>query len=424
MDPLSITASVAGIVSIALEVTVKLFDFYSAYKDRDQEVTRVVGKLKDLQRLLKATQDHIGKREFGQDRESKRHQIEELVRNCAESIEELQDEYSKFEKPTFKMGYPFRKSTLERMKECVDDAVSHISGYLQLFQLEDVVVICRDVEEICDRLRLMRADQVSSSIRDWLKAPDATAHFNDTIKKRHPGTGRWFIEGHAFSTWLSKAQSFLWLFGFAGCGKSVLSSTVIEHLLQAQNYSKDKGLRTGIGFFYFSFREEMKQDSSAMLRALILQLSQQLEDDHKLLSQFYDKQRHAAPSDQVLMKFLKKLLAEFNATYIVLDGLDEVPSDRDHREEVLQTISAMRQCSIPGLHILVTSREEVDIQSSLFPGDHILPEEAIPLSNCHVNDDITSYICGSLDRDPELEWIKRNHHDRVREKLASRAAGV
>ncbi|KAL4972292.1 hypothetical protein BDW66DRAFT_144549 [Aspergillus desertorum] len=58
--------------------------------------------------------------------------------------------------------------------------------------------------------------------------------------------------------WTSQNNSFLWLNGFAGCGKPVLCSAVIQHTFGQHRNRAD----VGIAFFYFEFSDESKQDES------------------------------------------------------------------------------------------------------------------------------------------------------------------
>src|SRR5205085_11269328 len=62
----------------------------------------------------------------------------------------------------------------------------------------------------------------------------------------------------------------------SGCGKSVLCSTAIQYTFRHRRSDPD----VGIAFFYFTFNDESKQDESAILRALLLQLSGQHSDGH------------------------------------------------------------------------------------------------------------------------------------------------
>ena len=153
-------------------------------------------------------------------------------------------------------------------------------------------------------LDLVRANHISENIRQWLQAPDPTANHHAACARKHVGTGAWFVESSAFQAWLIEENSFLWLNGFAGSGKSVLSSTAIQFAFQHRR--SDPSI--GIAFFYFTFNDESKQDDSAMLRALLLQLSGQLRDGHLDLARLHDLYKPSIPSSFVLTDYLRRLI--------------------------------------------------------------------------------------------------------------------
>ncbi|MCJ1475156.1 hypothetical protein MMC13_003816 [Lambiella insularis] len=52
-----------------------------------------------------------------------------------------------------------------------------------------------------------------------------------TICIRQKDTGKWFLETEEWKQWLEVGHGLFWVHGLPGCGKTVLSATVIEHLL-------------------------------------------------------------------------------------------------------------------------------------------------------------------------------------------------
>jgi len=293
-----------------------------------------------------------------------------------------------------------------------------LSLALQVLQQKDIGNVQNDIEDNRALLNLVRADQISRTIRDWLKAPDASVEYNKAFKKKHHDTGLWFVKGPSFSWWLKNPNSFRWLYGFAGCGKSVLCSTAIQYTFRHRRSNP----HIGIAFFYFVFDDDSKQDTSAMLRALVLQLSSQLNDNHGLLSRLHDSYDNAMPPDQALMDCLRQLVRAFDDVYIILDALDESPRDK-HRRDMLQALADMRAWSAPGLHLLVTSRDEPDIRDVLCDELCTSLDDMISMKNDSVDNDISSFISGSLRSDRRLrKWEK--HHDQIRKALTEGAKGM
>jgi hypothetical protein len=312
MDGLSVAASVAGIISLGIQATKSLVDFYSTYKSQKSDIAYTAKKPEHLLSVLEILRNQLTNRKFCAGEQGLLKNIEASIQDCEECTRELQSKADKFRDNSAdgirdaartaarKLAYPFRQSTLQALNEDIDEIVSHLSLALQVLQQKDIGNVKDDIEATKALLDLVGAGQISSKIREWLQAQDATNNYNEACKKRHPGTGLWFVKGSSFSTWLAKPNSFLWLNGFAGCGKSVLSSTAIQYAFRHRRSNP----RIAIAFFFFTFSDDHKQDTSAMLRALVLQLSSQLNDNHRLLSRLHDSYYNAMPPDQAFIDCL------------------------------------------------------------------------------------------------------------------------
>lgn len=119
-----------------------------------------------------------------------------------------------------------------------------------------------------------------------------------------------------------------------------------------------------------------------------------------------------------LLDCLRSVLEQFRDTYILLDALDESPRDCK-REDVLKAIQAMRNWSIPGLHLLVTSRNIGDIRELLRPSG----DEDLPLRNMETDRDISNFVTYQLENDAKLQKWKERHHE-IKAKLTAGAQGV
>ena len=118
------------------------------------------------------------------------------------------------------------------------------------------------------------------------------------------------------------------------------------------------------------------------------------------------------------MESLRQLIQRFEDVYIIVDALDESPRD-EGRERVLDALTEFRRWSLRGLHILVTSRDELDIREHLHP----LPVEDITMKNSGVEKDIKLFIAGHLDQSRALrKWS--SYHSQIKEALAAGAQGV
>ena len=347
-DPLSVAGSVVGIISLGIQVTTSLVNCYKSYKGRESDIIHMTGKLDGLLVILQSVETTLSGRKFHVNERSLIQGIETSIKKCDEMIQELQYECRKISKSSSdgttaaikragrRVAYPFRKSTLQKLDEEVDELHANLSTALDVLHLKDNQRTRDDIYEMNVLLDLIRASQVSSDLRSWLKAPDAFDDHNVAWAKKHPGTGVWLVKSDIFSKWMAEDNSMMWLNGFAGSGKSVLCSTAIRFVSRRVIFDN-----VGVAFFYFTFNDQSKQDESGMLRALLLQLSHQLRDGPADLAQLHERYNTGMPPSSVLLDYLRRMFERFSNVYIVLDALDESPSN-GRRKYVLDALEAMR----------------------------------------------------------------------------------
>ncbi|KAH7386811.1 hypothetical protein DE146DRAFT_759229 [Phaeosphaeria sp. MPI-PUGE-AT-0046c] len=236
-------------------------------------------------------------------------------------------------------------------------------------------------------------------IRKWLSAPDPSTNYQKALKLRQADTGLWLTESDAYTGWKRVATTPLWLYGIPGCGKTILSSTILQDLLL--HCQDDPGKVTA--YFFFDFNDAQKQNPELMVRSLLCQLSQQCikipASLDALFSSYESGQRQ--PSTDALMDALRLMIQDIPKTYIVLDALDECAQ----RDDLMQILETMVGWKVPNLHLLVTSRRERDIESSL--GDLVGGQNQIRLESAVVDKDIQRYVQQRLSDDKRLrKWEK------------------
>lgn len=427
-DPLAIASGIAGLLSLGIQVTQSLVGFYTTFKDQDTDVSKLKQNLAHLQATFRSLDVAVQDRQSHPDSQELLREVEKAAQRCGVIIQELRTECKRFQNDLVtdtglkgrilvtgrRVAYPFRKSTLQKLEEDIGEIRDNLSFALDVLQIKNDSRIQDGVSEVKALVEQTNASQVSFTIRDWLMAPDASLNHNAACEKSHTSTGLWFVKGNQFRTWLEEPSSFLWLHGFAGCGKTVLCSTAIQNTFHRTR--DEPGV--GIAFFYFSFNDRMKQDVNGLLRALLLQLSTQLPDGGKHLEQLHTVYRYSSPPVQVLLDSLKHLLIRFNKCYLLLDALDESPRDRS-REGVLGAIQQIRSWSISSIHLLVTSRNEIDIHESLQPSQ----AEDLSMRNSGTNLDIENFVSYQLSNEPKFQKWKTRHQE-IQKALTTRAQGV
>jgi hypothetical protein len=233
----------------------------------------------------------------------------------------------------------------------------------------------------------------------WLSAPDPSTNYHKAHKQRQAETGLWLLESAKFTDWKESALSRLWLYGIPGCGKTILSSTIVEHLLQ--HCHNDNSMVTT--YFYFDFNDIQKQDPELMLRSLLCQLVQRSITIPKgvdaLFSSCENGQRK--PSLHTLLDVTRQVAQEFAHVYVILDALDECTQ----RSELMDMLETMAGWQLDNLHLLMTSRKERDIERSL--ESYVDEEDTVCLQRDIVDQDIQRYVQQRLHNDKALaKWNK------------------
>jgi hypothetical protein len=236
-------------------------------------------------------------------------------------------------------------------------------------------------------------------ICSWLSAPDPVTNHRKAHKQRQAETGLWLLESAKYTKWKESAASRLWLYGIPGCGKTILSSTIIEHLI---HHCHDD-VRAVTAYFYFDFNDAQKQDAELMLRSLLCQLLQRPLTIPKgvdaLFSSCESGQRQ--PSLHALLEVTRQAMQEFAYVYVVLDALDEC-TQRSELMDMLETIAGWQ---LDNLHLLMTSRKERDIETSL--ESYVGEEDTVCLQTDVVDQDIQRYVQQRLRVDKGLaKWSK------------------
>jgi hypothetical protein len=244
---------------------------------------------------------------------------------------------------------------------------------------------------------------------------DPRSNYDSACASHKPGTGDWFTQGQRYRTWLSEPKSFFWLNGKAGCGKTILSSTIIKNTTA---YC-DKNEGCVLAYFYFSFTDSAKQLCSNMLRSLITQIASQVDVTPDCLTSLHRAYERSTPTTETLKASLLSLLDEmpFFHVYIIVDAIDEIP-DTEGREEACKILEELSQS--PKAHILTTSRREYDIIECMSECNSITD---ISIQNPQVDHDIQLYVRQRLNEDKKLKKWSAVHSE-IEDVLSTQADGM
>ena len=183
-----------------------------------------------------------------------------------------------------------------------------------------------------------------------------------------------------------------------------------------------------ISYFYFDFRDDDKKSRRNLLSSLLVQLSTCSDVFCDILSRLYVAHDNGAcqAGDSDLAQCLKEMLTipDHGPVYLIIDALDECPDTSgvpSPREQVLDLVK--RLVNLPGLHICITSRPEVNIGEALGP----LASQTVSLQDeigqrKDIADYVRSVVYSGLGTFMK-QW-RKDDKEHVIETLSERADGM
>ncbi|RWA12174.1 hypothetical protein EKO27_g2925 [Xylaria grammica] len=225
----------------------------------------------------------------------------------------------------------------------------------------------RDFTEVVHRLKVEQKAHLLGSqqldvMLDWLNAPDPSPRHNRLLAERMETTGSWLLEHQIFKKWHDSASA-IWLRGIPGCGKSVLSSVVIDHVQHRIRIEQRD--TAAMAYYHFDFSDKSVSKPDTMLRSLVSQLScwngtlpTALERCARLgdwngASRATTYYKAPQPSVPHLLAVLHEIATmEYERVYIVVDALDEC----ELHDELGLVLDTMLSWKADGVHMFLTGR--------------------------------------------------------------------
>ncbi|KAF3033139.1 hypothetical protein E8E12_001978 [Didymella heteroderae] len=248
--------------------------------------------------------------------------------------------------------------SIQRHDNRLDDVASGVAN---------VQVVQIDTRNTLDALHqtdsIQNAAQKKEKILQLFSPIDHASRQSDVLQARQPGTGQWLFRKDLSHAWEKTAGSVLFCPGVPGAGKTVMTSIVIDHLLN--EFGSDSTV--GVAFIYCEHQRCEQQTPESLISSLLKQLAQQaaaippaVRDLH-YGSQFNGRQQQ--PKLEAIYDALVAASQCFSRTFILVDILDECGSQKTLSE--LSRLFTAQQ--IRPFNVLVTSRRLPDIEE-LFAG--------------------------------------------------------
>lgn len=433
MDPVSAVASVIAIYQLASAISGLCFRYGQGVRQADSDADLVINEIDTFQRYLRTLKDTLVNEDVATGGSEQLVNLEEIIngesaamRRCERDLQDLKQKLEKvqleggFKGAINRLSWPLKKeevrrtlSTLKKFTEAVDRA-------LNVDNNKTIRRIDSTTKSIQASLESAEAHETRDRILDWLAHPDPSEIHEIVRRDRNnqAKTGRWFLDGSAFKQFKDTSQSVLWLHGDSGCGKSVLCSAVIDHIVAVQ--SRDS--QTELAYWYFSVTDKKRTSLGNFLRALIVQLVHERPIPSSLLDLWSaGKMGRKAPKLVELQRTIQRILvAEPSRIYfIVIDAVDE--SADTERTEFMQFVHGLTLLQAD-IRILFTSRTNtIGIEGAIkeSTGFH-----KIAMKGQDTDLDIAAHVTERLENDGALTKWSPDLRQLIKDTLIKDAGGM
>ena len=431
---MEVVSSAVGIPSLGIQVCQSLLSYYDSWKGCNADITTAYECIDDLCKTFKLLEQTHGQQGLDPARSER---VEQCLGSCVGGLDKLDRKLQKLQTHSTpselrqktwtelqRLYYPFRESTLAKLRKIVKDLREHLSLALQVLHLDlsanshrRITKIGADVKDTAANVRVLLTTQQADQfhrIVDWLSPPDPWINHESARQHYEPHTSSWFLQSDQYQRWKGGQTCHLWLYGKAGCGKTVLSSTVIENV----RVHCERAANSALAVFYFSFSDSRKQFFENLLLSLVAQLGWK-EPGRSMLQREHDKPNRSLPGPAALEEILLSSISQYDEVFLTLDALDECPESEEARRNMLGGLERLSE-KASNLKILATSRELRDIHDCM----NSLGADVVPISTRPVDADIGRYVESELSRDHKLCRLDGNTKTLIIETFAEKADGM
>ena len=437
MDGVSAAASIIQVIQISEQVISACYQYYRSVKGAKKDILDIINHVGGLKSTLESLQlliDSVG--DPADPRLSHLARLDVPLKSCQSELQSIANKLHVNPAMNFNLAnvkvsiprqltWPWKEKEVEKILAVIEKQktifILALGGdTLQaVLSIQDTVEGVRNtttsiqetVSEVLTSSENAARSQRHSKVLQWIKVTDPSSNHNAARNKHQPMTGEWFLQSEQFVAWLEGRIPSIWVHGIPGAGKTILCSTVIDHV--AEFCSPDSRQRHA--YFYFDFNDANKRTVTGMLRSILQQLSAvNLCPELDRLYQQCGEGNHE-PRLEALVETLVLALSSSDRTFLVLDALDEC----SERDQLLDVIA--RLLTEPKVAVLTTSRNERNIAESL--------QVTVTNITClghddGVADDISLHVQKCLQEDKRLKGWPQKIKQEIQEALIDGAHGM
>lgn len=439
MDPLSITSSIAGLMTLADIVFRRTYQYVRAVEDAKKDVQNLANEIRALAGILhnlSLTASALEDEEFDQNLRMHhvnacRHTLMQIDKRLSKTQGDFTG-HSKLAVIKRKLKWPFSAA---ETKELLQETTRHkdtISLALSADSMNAILRCLTRQEDIDDKMtdtltdikRVMaittRIDlgKKRQRVLDFFTKVNPQPNFETSRGLRHPMTGLWLTESQTFKSWLHTEEtgnSRLWLSGIPGAGKTVLAGSIIEETLKESDSS------VAVAFFFCNHGSNLSRVPTNILGTLAAQIAKQSDQAFSCLDQYYrelhpSRNLSSSPSRVGLIQAIQDMAEGFDHVLIVVDGLDECGDETDNVVEDLYSLSTSGNF----ISIALLSRNEQNIRAKL-------EEDFYHIEIAAHKEDLQLYVPAEIEKRIQTKKLRiksASFKDEIIRKLVNDADGM
>ncbi|CAI6332280.1 unnamed protein product [Periconia digitata] len=403
MDPLSFSASIAGLLSLTIEITRLTYEYVSGVKDAPKaaqnlltETTAIENILRDLRNkvLLNSDVSAVFK-SASMDHTARVQLLDQCEGDLTSLLKDLERESGSSSTQRaaglLRLRWPFKEANLQDKLTRLRWFQSQLATLASHDTLMTSTLTLQEVQS-------WRGEAIHNATLEWLSPLDFASKQHDVLSRLHPGTVEWLIQSQEFSRWSNEDiteshRRILWGRGPPGAGKTIASAVVVSHLTETCQPGKH-----GLAYAYCNYDDQMSQTSQNILGNLVKQLASQIDQPQAVLRMFTPAKRRAPPVVDDILKCIEAFSKYFERVYIVLDALDEAENiPQKNRATLLRACIRMAEFGA-NFRIFVTSREHLGDIDRTF-------ERTSRIKIAASRDDLQLFIRARINDNEDLEAI-------------------
>ncbi|KAI9035634.1 uncharacterized protein KD926_003174 [Aspergillus affinis] len=207
----------------------------------------------------------------------------------------------------------------------------------------------------------------TEAILNWLASNDHNIQHCRFSEMRHKNTGLSFLRSTEFLQWSNGRGQILFCPGPPGVGKTIMTSTVANHLLSRRSHAN-----IGVAFLYLDYAAQQEQSLRCLMAALLRQLAYSGNGVHDSVQMmFNDRHNIPNPTPEYLIAALHSVIGAFDAIFLLVDALDECQSPKCRKDLLMELIRLQSHLNV---NIFLTSRPDHRILELFSPTALIIKE--------------------------------------------------